>query len=112
MIIPCTMHFAVLIAIEAPGEPIDYALEPIIAWSVTESDPPNPITVRGEHLFKPPIMRPDESVRYKGVDYPDFATFLHAMREPFGVQVQFESSEPVGPNASKPVLELQTPGRP
>ena len=113
MIIPCTAPFAVLIRLDVEGEPVDYTLEPVIAWMMGAGEITVPITLRGAANPDDPILRPDESVRCGQIDFPDFGTFLQAMRaaeaadpnagsEPFGVPVEFAVSE--GPNASAPKL--------
>ena len=80
MIIPCTAPFAVLIRLDVEGEPVDYTLEPVIAWMMGAGEITVPITLRGAANPDDPILRPDESVRCGQIDFPDFGTFLSAMR--------------------------------
>jgi hypothetical protein len=78
-ILPAQPHWAILIEIRAAGEPLDYYAEPILAWHIDVEGAATPVTLRGPATACP-IMRPDESVRFNDVDYPDFAAFLLAMR--------------------------------
>lgn len=99
--LPAQPHWYRLVRVDDAEGKADFFSEPIIAWSIDPAGVFRAVTIKGSQQ-PGAIMRPDESVFDGSVDFPDFATYLAAVREaeaadpnsgaPFGVPVEFETS--------------------